>query len=76
MLGRVSATANVLLYATSPLGAIAAGTLGDAIGVRSALWIMMIITALSGLILLTPSLTRPHDLPEQVKTHEKPPAAA
>jgi predicted MFS family arabinose efflux permease len=75
-LGRVSATANVLQYATSPLGAIAAGTLGDAIGVRSALWIMMIITALSGLILLTPSLTRNHDLPEQVKHHEKPTAGA
>jgi hypothetical protein len=37
---------------------------------------MMIITALSGLILLTPSLTRNHDLPEQVKHHEKPTAGA
>lgn len=76
MLGRVSATANVLLYATSPLGAVAAGALGDAVGVRSALWIMMITTALSGLILLTPTLTRHHDLPERIEYHEKPPAAA
>ena len=76
MLGRVSATSQVLLYATSPLGAVAAGVLGNAIGVRSALWIMLTIAALSGLILLTPALTRHHDLPEQVKYQKRPAATA
>jgi predicted MFS family arabinose efflux permease len=76
MLGRVSATSQVLLYATSPLGAVAAGALGNAIGVRPALWIMLTIAALSGLILLTPALTRHHDLPEQADFRRKPAVTA
>jgi MFS family permease len=61
--GRVTATMSVLIAGTSPFGALLAGALGAAIGVRAALWILFSIAALSGTVLLTRALTHSPDLP-------------
>lgn len=63
MCGRVTATMRFLIFGTSPLGALLAGGLGSWLGVRNALWILLGIAALSGLLLLTPALTGRRDLP-------------
>jgi len=46
-----------------PLGALLAGALGTALGVRDALWIVQVIFAASGLLLLTPRIRAVRDLP-------------
>lgn len=63
LLGRVTVSMRMLNYGTIPLGALLGGALGTAIGVRPALWIIMIGLALSGLILLIGPLRRHRDLP-------------
>jgi predicted MFS family arabinose efflux permease len=63
MLGRVSATMRFLVYGSIPLGALLAGTLGAALTVRSALWVMLVIYNLSGTLLLTRALCGDKDLP-------------
>jgi MFS family permease len=63
MLGRVSATMRFLVYGTGPLGALAGGALGTWLGVRTALWIMLALVALSGLTLASRDFARGRDLP-------------
>jgi MFS family permease len=63
MRGRVAATMSVLIAGTSPLGALIGGVLGTLIGVRSALWIMFGIVAVSGTVMLTHNFTRSRNLP-------------
>jgi hypothetical protein len=46
-----------------PLGALLAGTLGTALGVRNGLWVVQAIFAASGLFLLTPGLRTARNLP-------------
>ena len=53
----------VLLAGTSPLGALLGGTLGTAIGVRNALWVIFAVVALSGTVMLTREITTRRDLP-------------
>jgi hypothetical protein len=53
MLGRVTASMRFLAYGAVPLGAVAAGALGTALGVRDGLWIIQAAFAASGTILLT-----------------------
>jgi predicted MFS family arabinose efflux permease len=50
--GRVSSSGSFLNYGAVPLGALLAGSLGTAIGIRPTLWVMTSLLALSGLILL------------------------
>jgi MFS family permease len=52
ILGRVIAGMRFLTFGTIPLGALMAGALGSAFGVRNALWIVLGGTALSTAILL------------------------
>jgi predicted MFS family arabinose efflux permease len=63
MLGRVTASMRFLAFGAIPLGALLAGALGTALGVRNALWIVLAIFAASPLSLLTPRIRTPRNLP-------------
>jgi hypothetical protein len=63
MLGRVTASMRFLVFGTIPLGALIAGGLGTALGVRTALWVTLTGYALSGTLLLTRDLRAHKDLP-------------
>jgi predicted MFS family arabinose efflux permease len=63
MLGRVSAFIMTVSYSTLPAGAILAGTLATAIGIRSAMWVLTAGIALSGLVFLTTPMRRLRELP-------------
>jgi MFS family permease len=63
MLGRATASMRFLGFGSVPFGALAAGGLGTAFGIRSALWIILGIDALSGTILLTPAIRSRKNLP-------------
>jgi hypothetical protein len=52
ILGRVVANMRFASFGTIPLGALLAGALGTALGVRTALWVLLGGYALAGLILL------------------------
>jgi hypothetical protein len=65
MLGRASASMRFLAYGMIPLGALLAGALGTALGVRNALWIVQAIFAASALFLLTPRIRTARQLPGQ-----------
>jgi hypothetical protein len=63
MLGRATASMRFLGFGSVPFGALAAGGLGTAFGIPSALWIILGIDALSGTILLTPAIRSGKNLP-------------
>jgi len=63
MLGRVTASMRFLAYGAIPLGALFAGALGTALGVRNGLWAILAIFALSGTLLLTPAILSHKNLP-------------
>jgi len=63
MCGRVTATMRVLIFGTSPLGALLGGALGTWLGIRNALWILLGAVAASGTLLLTRALVTRRDLP-------------
>jgi hypothetical protein len=52
ILGRTVAGMRFLSFGAIPLGALIAGALGTALGIRTALWIVLAGFALSGAILL------------------------
>jgi hypothetical protein len=68
MLGRITASMRFLASGTIPLGALLAGGLGAALGVRGALWIVLGLYALSGALLLTPAILSHQDLPSGLPT--------
>ena len=63
ILGRVIASQRFVVFGTAPLGALLAGALGTALGIRSALWVMVVIFALSGALLFTRPIRGRRDLP-------------
>jgi len=63
MLGRITASQRFLLFGTIPVGALLAGTLGTALGVRDALWVMLAAYALSPAMLLGRAVRGQRDLP-------------
>ena len=63
MLGRVTASMRFLGYGAVPLGALLAGALGTALGVRDALWVVQAAFAASGLLLLTRDMRTVRNLP-------------
>jgi len=65
MCGRVTATQRFFIFATSPIGALAGGSLGTWLGVRPALWIMLGLAVASGFLLCTRALIAGRDLPGQ-----------
>jgi Transmembrane secretion effector len=66
MLGRVSAGMRVLVFGGIPLGALLAGWLATAVGIRAALWAVLAGFALSGTLLLTPAMLSERGLPSAV----------
>ncbi|MCT7352118.1 MFS transporter [Streptomyces sp. 15-116A] len=65
LLGRVVATAMVINHSAIPLGALAGGLLGDALGPRPAMWIMTSVVAVCWLILAAGPIRYERDLPDQ-----------
>jgi MFS family permease len=63
MLGRTTASQRFLTFGVAPIGALLAGALGTALGIRPALWVMVVIFALSGTLLLTRPILEARDLP-------------
>lgn len=63
MLGRVVAGMRFLAFGAIPVGALLAGVLGTALGVRNALWVSLSAYALTGAFLCTPSIQAARDLP-------------
>jgi MFS family permease len=75
MLGRVTASMRFLVYGAIPLGALLAGALGTALGVRNALWADLAVFAASGLFLLSRDIRTIRDLPHQPVTPSAPAAS-
>ena len=63
MLGRVTASMRFLAFGMVPVGALLAGALGTALGVRNALWIVQVIFATASLSLLTSRIRTTRNLP-------------
>lgn len=63
LLGRMNATMRFLVWGTIPLGGLAGGALGTALGNRGALWVILSGQALSVLWLLASPLRTARDLP-------------
>ncbi|MGE5137648.1 MAG: MFS transporter [Gemmatimonadota bacterium] len=63
ILGRVTAGMRFLGFGSVPVGALAAGGLGTAIGVRQALWVVVAADALTGTLLLTRAIRSGKNLP-------------
>ncbi|HEX6449159.1 MAG TPA: MFS transporter [Trebonia sp.] len=63
MLGRVVAGMRFLAFGAIPVGALLAGALGTALGVRDALWVSLGANALTGAVLCVPSIQAARDLP-------------
>jgi MFS family permease len=63
MLGRVSASQRFVAFGVTPLGALLAGGLGTVLGVRAALWVMLVGFALSGTLLLARPFLADRNLP-------------
>jgi hypothetical protein len=65
MLGRAIAGMRFLSFGAVPVGALLAGSLGTALGVRNALWCALGVETLSGLLLFTPAIVSRRDLPSE-----------
>jgi len=64
MQGRTNATMRFLVWGALPVGSVVGGVLGDAIGLRSTLWVAAIGTTLSVVPLLGRALLRVRAMPE------------
>jgi MFS family permease len=64
MLGRIVASQRFVAYGSAPLGALLAGALATVFAVRPALWILLTVFALAGLLLLTRPMVASRDLPD------------
>jgi len=56
---------SLLVRAGIPVGALAAGAIAAAVGVRAALWVLMTCFALSAALLATPAIRSARDLPQR-----------
>lgn len=65
LLGRVTAATGFVVAGTVPLGAAAAGALATAFGIRTAMWALAILFAVTPLPLLATSLRHMRDFPVQ-----------
>jgi MFS family permease len=65
LLGRVTAATGFVVAGTVPLGAAAAGALATALGIRTAMWALAILFAVTPLPLLATSLRHMRDFPVQ-----------
>ncbi|KJY29710.1 MFS transporter [Streptomyces sp. NRRL S-495] len=74
LLGRITASAAVLNYGTIPVGALLAGVLGTAVGLRPAMWITTAGVPLAALVLLLSPVGRVRDLPTTRRPADPAPA--
>jgi MFS family permease len=65
LLGRVTVSMQFLNYGTIPLGALLGGALGQAMGLRQAMWVTTAAVALAPLLLLMGPIRKSRDLPVQ-----------
>ena len=65
ILGRVASATRAVVFAMMPAGALLAGILATALGVRDALWILTGLIAASGLAFLLTPMRRMRDLPRR-----------
>jgi MFS family permease len=65
MLGRATASMRLVAFGAVPLGALLAGALGTALGVRNGLWADLALYAASGSLLLTRRIRTTRDLPRR-----------
>lgn len=70
MMGRVSAVTACLIYGSMPIGAVIGGSLGAAIGIRPALWVLASVLFLPLLFLLLSPIGRERDLPTRPADRE------
>jgi predicted MFS family arabinose efflux permease len=66
LLGRVTASKQLVNFGTIPLGALLAGGLASTIGVRPTMWLMLACVVLAALILLAEPIRGRRDLPTSV----------
>ena len=65
ILGRVTSATRAVGFAMMPAGALLAGVLATALGVRGALWILTALIAASGLTYLLTPMRQLRDLPQR-----------
>ena len=65
ILGRVTSATRAVMFAMMPVGALLAGVLATALGVRAALWILTALIAASGLTFLLTPMRHLRDLPRR-----------
>jgi MFS family permease len=65
ILGRVTSATRAVGFAMMPVGAVLAGVLATALGVRAALWILSALIAASGLTFLLTPMRHLRDLPRR-----------
>ncbi|HEX5495412.1 MAG TPA: MFS transporter [Mycobacteriales bacterium] len=63
LLGRVTASMRFVMHGTIPLGALLGGALGTMLGIRPALWVLLVSGAAVGSILLVGPIRKHRDLP-------------
>jgi MFS family permease len=63
--GRVTSATMAVMFAMMPVGALLAGVLATALGVRAALWILTALIAASGLTFLLTPMRHLRDLPRR-----------
>lgn len=63
LLGRVTAATRFVVSGTIPLGAVTAGALATAFGIRTAMWVLAIVFAVTPLPLLATSMRTMRDFP-------------
>jgi predicted MFS family arabinose efflux permease len=61
--GRVTSATGAVMFAMMPVGAVLAGVLASALGVRAALWFLTVLIAASGLTFLLTPMRHLRDLP-------------
>ena len=66
ILGRVTSATRAVGYAMMPIGALLAGALATAVGVRGALWVLTVLLAAVVLVYLLSPIPRLRDLPREV----------
>lgn len=67
MLGRVGSCLTTTAYSMMPAGALTAGALGAALGLRDAMWILCVGIAAAGLRALSPALRTLRDFPGAIE---------
>jgi predicted MFS family arabinose efflux permease len=74
ILGRVTSATRAVMFAMMPVGALLAGVLATALGVRAALWVLTALIAASGLTLLLTPMRHLRDLPRRPAENDAPAA--